>query len=82
MKRIACFVALAVVVVYTIAAVTENLAGAYGPSEVVQREYCPMWKLWHEGRENGVPKSERYGWPDPDGRYYDECQTGEQNAER
>jgi hypothetical protein len=34
----------------------------YNPS----KEYCDMWKIWHDS--NG-----EYGWPDVNNRYGDEC---------
>ena len=36
-------------------------------------EYCEMWGIWHVDRRAGVPIDKRYGWPDPDGKYYKEC---------
>lgn len=40
---------------------------------VVQLEYCPMWKIWHDQKAAGIPVEERYGWPDRAGRYFEEC---------
>lgn len=40
-------------------------------ADTVQSEYCPMWEIWHS--QKGVPYSERDGWPDANGRYFEEC---------
>ena len=40
----------------------------------LEHEYCPMWEVWHRDRKDGVPIDERYGWPDPERRYYEDCE--------